>query len=332
MSYPSRKFHLWGVLILFALLNWGLSGCNPVEPSEIPTLTSERPLTPYLTATSSRTPDPLNNPSEAKPVSTDVPVPTPTPFIYTVVANDTLTGIAFLHSIPLEDLIAANPGIDPNFLTIGLTLTIPIEGMVAATLPTPTPVAIDFQAPDCFPAADGSLQCLVQIENTQVYTVENVVVQVTLQSANGQVLATKNAISPLNIIPPGQKSALSVTFEPPLPQQANVPKADLLTVIPVAVDDQRYLQTNLKVGQTLISPDGLQANLTGSLKLLPDQPEANTVWIAAFAYDENENIVGIRKWVANDVLISGEQIEFEFVVYSLGAPIQRVELFTEARP
>ena len=55
-------------------------------------------------------------------------------------------------------------------------------------------------------------------------------------------------------------------------------------------------------------------------------------WIAAFAYDENENIVGIRKWVANDVLISGEQIEFEFVVYSLGASIQRVELFTEARP
>jgi hypothetical protein len=56
------------------------------------------------------------------------------------------------------------------------------------------------------------------------------------------------------------------------------------------------------------------------------------VWLAAVAYDEKKKIVGIRKWVANDALPAGGQVNFSFPVYSLGPPIARVELGVEVRP
>ena len=56
------------------------------------------------------------------------------------------------------------------------------------------------------------------------------------------------------------------------------------------------------------------------------------VWVAASAYDAENNIVGIRKWVADDTEILEEQVEFDFLVYSLGPPIASVEVLVEARP
>ena len=101
----------------------GIAGCTPIDPIGSPTPVSERFLTPYLTITSSPTPEDEDSPTGSTPIPSEIPLPTATPVIYTVVANDTLTGIAFRYSLSLEDLIAANPGLDPNFLTIGLTLT-----------------------------------------------------------------------------------------------------------------------------------------------------------------------------------------------------------------
>jgi LysM repeat protein len=44
---------------------------------------------------------------------------------YTVRAGDTPSAIADAVGVPLEDLLAANPGIDPNALTVGQKLTLP---------------------------------------------------------------------------------------------------------------------------------------------------------------------------------------------------------------
>jgi hypothetical protein len=170
------------------------------------------------------------------------------------------------------------------------------------------------------------------VENDQSYSVENVIVQVSIHSAAGEVLATKTAIPPLNLIPAGQTVAIPVVFAAPTPNDfASI--ASLLTVIPVAEDTQRYLQVDLQIQESQVSSDGLQAQVQGSISLLDEQqPEATTVWIAAFAYDENENIVGLRKWVSNDVLALGEQIDFDLLVFSLGPEITRLDLIAEARP
>ncbi len=334
MFYEEPRFKTWIIFtFLMGILTIGVSGCNQQVFSETltpaPTLGGD--LHPYLTATTSPTPESGNPNQESSPIPTEIPLPTSTPFIYAVVAGDTLTGIAFRYSIPLEELIAANPGLDPNFLTIGLTLTIPIEGVSAEILPTPTPIPIRVQNPDCYLLVSEDLHCLVMVENNQTYPVENVIVQVTLQSTGGENLGTKTAIPPLNLLPAGRSAAVSVLFEN-IGSQDFISQASPLTVIPVAADSQRYLETEIQIQESLISLDGLQAQVRGSITLPEGQPDAKTVWVAAFAYDENENIVGLRKWVASDVLVSGDRIDFDLTVYSFGPPVMRLELLSEARP
>ena len=82
--------------------------------------------------------------------------------------------------------------------------------------------------------------------------------------------------------------------------------------------------------------DGQWADITGMIALLPglendEQLVANAVWVAAFAYDEQNKIVGVRKWVANDALQSGNWVKFDLTVSSLGLPIHHVEILTETR-
>ena len=86
-----------------------------------------------------------------------------------------------------------------------------------------------------------------------------------------------------------------------------------------------------------ISPDEQQASIAGMVGLPPEQsnaeqPNASAVWVVAFAYDDQNNIVGIRKWVADASRGFGEWLKFDFIVYSLGPSIDHVDLLTEARP
>ena len=326
-----RRKNIWTAILFLGFLGFFIAGCAQNEPDEFSTLVSGGQLTPYQTATPKPTSKTEDDSKIQSPKSTDIPAPTPTPFVYAVVENDTLTGIAFRHSVVLEDLIAANPGIDPNFLTIGLTLTIPIEGVISAALPTQTPVPIAIQPPICYQLADGSLQCLVVVENDQTSAVENVEVLISLRSTDGRNSLSKTAIAPLNIIPAGQQVAVAATFDPPIPPNFQA-QASLLSVIPISPDDQRYLKTRLQKEETEISANGQQAAVNGSIELLADQSDASVIWVSAFAYDAQNKIVGIRKWVADDILGSGNQISFDFIVYSLGYPIEYVEVLTETRP
>jgi LysM repeat protein len=69
----------------------------------------------------------------ASAAPTDSPVPTlapaPTPFTYTVVANDTISGIAQKFGLTAKALLKANPQIkNQNAIKVGDKLTIPVKG------------------------------------------------------------------------------------------------------------------------------------------------------------------------------------------------------------
>ena len=329
---PIFQFRKQLIILLISWLGLLMVGCSQVNKTQIPTIKVKDRIIPYLTETSS--PTPKKNASSMTPESssTVIPTPTSTPFVYEVVENDTLIGIAFRYSLPLEDIIAANPEIDPNFLTIGMTLTIPLEGVTVSDLPTSTPISIKVQPPVCYHLSDGRIQCMAVVHNDQNFNVENVTVKISLAPSGGGDSLTNIGILPQNIIPRGERAAVSTVFESPIMSDF-IASSSLLSAIPVSTDDQRYLTAEVEVDDILISPDGQRANVSGAVVFPTDPPIAGTVWVSAFAYDSKSNIVGIRKWIADNKLInSSERINFNMDVYSMGLPIDHVEVITEVRP
>lgn len=77
------------------------------------------------------------------PTATSPAQPTAAPVTYTIKAGDTLSGIADLFGVTVDDIVRANNMADPNALQVGQVLTIPARG----SLPTPTGTATPLITP-----------------------------------------------------------------------------------------------------------------------------------------------------------------------------------------
>ncbi|MBN1137200.1 MAG: lamin tail domain-containing protein [Anaerolineae bacterium] len=78
--------------------------------------------------------------------------PTAAPVVHVVQSGDTISGLALKYDVPEEDIIAANQLENPNFLTLGMELIIPVGGLPQITptwtpQPTPTETDIPFEPP-----------------------------------------------------------------------------------------------------------------------------------------------------------------------------------------
>ena len=72
--------------------------------------------------------------------------------------------------------------------------------------------------------------------------------------------------------------------------------------------------------------------MQGNLLLSGAGKPAAKIWLVAVAYNNNEQIVGFRRWEWSGSLQPGATQEFSLPVYSLGAAISHVEVIVEARP
>jgi LysM repeat protein len=264
-------------------------------------------------------------------VSAAAPLPTPTPFTYTVQPGDTASSIALNFGVSIDDLQAANPEISPNTMSVGQVLNIPSSPDNPSGEPTPTPAAFTIRQLECYPTADKGLWCFVLVHNDFAGFMENVSVQVTLVDANNSTLSSQTALLPLNILPPNTSLPLTVFFPPEIPSDAK-PQVQVLTAILLLPGDERYLPATINNTLVQINEDGHSARVTGQV-LLPGQPTAaSQVWIAGTAYDEAGRVVGVRRWESSTELSPGGSVPFEFMISSIGGKIAHVEFAVEARP
>lgn len=63
------------------------------------------------------------------------------PLVHVVQAGDTLGNISQFYDIPLDDIMAVNNLTDPNLLSVGQELVIPVGGLPTATAPAATEAA-----------------------------------------------------------------------------------------------------------------------------------------------------------------------------------------------
>lgn len=165
----------YSIMILLAL-----TGCQDqaqVTVSEI----SPQPvkISPYPLKTG--TPSPTLSPvitSTAEPR-----LPSPTPLYHSIQAGDTLIGIALRYDVPLDSLLAANPGIDSTQLSIGTEIIIPSrENGSAAGISTPTPIPVELSPPVCYSTRSLEYWCFLQAVNPGSTPLENISALVNLHS------------------------------------------------------------------------------------------------------------------------------------------------------
>jgi len=255
----------------------------------------------------------------------ETPVPTNTPQVYIIESGDTISEIAEKFKISQSDLIAANPGVNPNSLTIGQTLFIPDPAAPLAAASTLTPVPVPVTQAGCHPTADFGMWCFALIQNNSANILENISAQITLFDENNNAVASLTAFPPLDIIQPNSSAPVYVYF-PNAPVNVN-PQIQILSAMP---GGSAYLPAALDNTSAEIDSTGRHAEIRGQVILPAESTAATQVWVAAVAYDKNGSVVGVRRWEGG-ALTPGSSLNFDFSVSSVGGKIEAVEFAVQAR-
>ena len=282
-------------------------------------------LIPFATSTRSavQPPDGL--------VAAETPLPSPTPFTYTIKTGDTISSIALKFGVSMDNLQAANPEISSNTMSVGQVIKIPGDPSNPSGEPTPTPAPFTVQQIQCYPTIDKGMWCFVLVHNDYSDFIENVSARVTLVDANNGTLGSLTALLPLNILPPNTSLPLAVFFPPEMPYDAK-PQVQILTAIRLLPNDERYLPATVNNTLIQVNADGHSAHVSGVVLLQNSAKAAAQIWVTGTAYDDAGYVVGVRRWDSTASLPVGGSLPFDFMVSSIGGTISRVEFAVEARP
>ena len=292
------------------------------------TSTNRARLTPFHTSTVTSTP---TLPDSA--TFTSLPSQTPTLRTHIVEKDEDLGGIAYHYQISLAELMAANPEVDPRVMSVGIVLTIPASSDTSSEgIPSPTPIPVSLGEVHCSHTGDGGAWCFQQVRNDQSVDIEGVSTMIRIAGSNDDNMKSQVAITLLNKIPVGASLPLATYFPPPVPSSIQA-SAELLTVLPIPDNDQRYLPVHIQNQHVDISRECLVAKVSGEIVLeSDDEKHAMQIWVAVIAYNLKKQVVGVRRWESSGPLGAGQSLPFEVSVYSVGESITSVEAFVEAHP
>jgi hypothetical protein len=274
---------------------------------------------------------------DASPAATPViiasPTPTATPVTHVVAEGETLLSIAYDYGISLEALQAANPAVDPHFLSVGTLLVIPPpEGQAAVSatqLAPPPPAKVVVGVPACHQVPTGPLYCFVEVQNPGTDAIENISARLTLAGADGLPMATAIAYGALDLMPPGGSLPLAAVVEP-------APAGDIAAVGVEILTADRVADANAGRARILDIPEhqaaaaGPRLTVSGQVHNPGDIPMAET-WVAVALYDDAGVVVGYRK-VALGALASGESRAFSCLAVSVAGAVDRYSILAEGRP
>lgn len=307
-------------LVFFALAACSQTGSG--EPTPTPT------LLPYRTSTSTITPE-----GPPQPTGTEQSLlPSPTPFVHEIAEGETLLAIALRYGVAFEDLLASNPGVDPRFLSIGQKLRIPgPEGQPLDTLlPTSTPVPLQSSSQRCYPTANRGAWCILTLANDSESSVEGLAAELRVVAPDGTLVERGLAYSPLNVLPPDRVMPLAYYVEPPAPAGVTA-SFSLISAIGSGAAGERYVDSELE--DLDLGPSGAEDHwrASGTMRVVePTEGSSYRVSILVMALDSQGETVGFTKWQP-DTTTSGPW-PFQIEVFSLGPPIDHLELLREVVP
>ena len=308
------------------------AACAPAPPASTPapqaTLTRTGAFTPYASPAASDTPQPAPASS-----GTPLPSPTPTPRVHVVARGEDLFGISLRYQVSLDDIRRLNPDINPNLLTVGQELLIPASTLTPPDFtPQPTPMVLPVVQPRCLPTGEGGAWCFALVRNDQDFAVESVTLTFRLAAVEDGAILSQPGFAALDLVRPGEEVPVMAYFSPPVPVPFTS-GAELDQALPAAQIAERYAAVQVNGEVVNLSPDGLSAQVRGTVQLASDSAHAGQVRVAAVAYEVDGQIAGVRVWEPDDqVLAPGAELPFEFAVFSAAGPIVRVDFYAEGQP
>ena len=212
---------IFGLAALLLIVGAGVLIFSLANPGGLPAIglfatdTSTPTVTSTLTATATNTLPPTETPTLPPPTNTSTPTLTATaagPFVYIVLENDTLSGIAEKFNVNLLTIYALNPSIDPQEPVIrpGQEILIPGGDTI---LPTATAIPPEFRGTIDYRVAPGdSLESIATKFST---TVDEILkANPTIENANdikaGDLIKVPvNTATPIPTNTPGVSATLT---------------------------------------------------------------------------------------------------------------------------
>jgi hypothetical protein len=286
-------------------------------------------LTPYVTQTPAE---------EIVPTETDAPAATPeptltsTPFVHVLGSDETISSLALTYGLEVNEILAINPEITPNALSVGIEILIPYSNTTAEDAKEnvsviSAPLALALSQPDCTQTAEGGLWCLAQVSNPLAQSATGITVTFTLKDDAGETVSEQTVPSLLNLLAPNESLPVAAYFTPETPSDYSV-SAVLKTALPVDETDPGYAPLEIKVNS--IDTAGQSAHVSAVIPLQAADSGISNIWVALIAYDEGGQVVGVRRLEFTPVTEGEEGQAIKVYVYSNGHDIQQVDVRAEA--
>lgn len=321
------KEGIWQQVIGLVLLSLVLSsGCGSViTPLPNPTVT---PASEVEGTIATPTPAPGTDVVPRTPIPstpTFTPTPSPTPVIHIVESGDTLFGIAIEYGVTTEAIQEVNGVDNPNALSIGQSLIIPLDREEAAAqpvsplqdsvlLPTPTPVPLVVQGLALYPTAVGGVWCMGEVRNTLETPVTNLHVKVTLVDSLGTPLVSDRTLAAADYLPAGKAAPFAVLFGEEVPEDADI-QVELLRAEHVSAITAAFVP--LKARETSGAFAGPQYRVSG--KILNDSGAAIVrAVVVVTLYDQEGSVLAYRQAILESGVAPDSQIPFALLLTPRG--------------
>ncbi len=284
MNFLFKSRLLLTQLLCVSLSALWLSACatdQSDQPAVLPTA-----AVPVMTATAT-TSVPTLAPGIVTilPPATAAPAVEATPQSHSVGDGETLLGIAIQYGLGVDQLIAANSDVNPRFLSVGQTLTIPLANETGDPIfiAEPTPLALSLRPAHCLTSATDRRPCIGLIENQTDAPASNLGVQYAVPGLDPQL-----AYPELDVVFPGQ--LLPYVFD--VPQAAEAVNVVLSSAVLAGTANERY--TQLEIAPSQLTDLEETALVVSSAITNPDLAAATQVRVALVALNQLGQPLGYR--------------------------------------
>lgn len=293
---------------------------EPTADKTTPTVQS----TPVATVT----PRATSTPRPATPSATPSPTVTSTPIIHTIQSGDTLLSIAIEYDVDVETIQTANGIIDPRRLQIGQVLVVPDPNdEVGNPTPTTTPYPVDVRGVSFRRTGHGTLWAFGEVTNPTEQILSELVVEVSLYDADGNLLSAQAVFAQLDLLLPGHSVPFSVLFEDP-PTNFGQYQVITLSAVPVIGESRYYVDLDIIEAEG-IQTDDATYQISGQLENSGDH-SAEAIRLVATLYDKNDQVLGQRvAELGVNVLRSQARTPFDIIIIVPDGDVDRFTIQAE---